>query len=310
MKLLEEKINTAVSLKNILFATDFSDVSEGALPYAAAMSLRYGGMVHVAHVLPDITLVRPSPIDPVTIGSIYEDAHSAAQEKMQQLSLKIKGFPHHTYIRRGKVSEVLSEIIREHQIDLLVAGTHGRTGVGKLLLGSVAEEIFRQATCPVLTVGPRVPKLSNSRGSRGNAEIAPANLEFRHILYATDFTPDSLAASYAFSLAQEFRTRLTLLHVIEEYGDHLYDRPRPIDAALRKLEDLIPEEADLRFAPEPTVEFGSPADRILQTAAERDADLIVLGIRPGHIDASTHLPWATAHKVIVGAHCPVLTVRG
>jgi nucleotide-binding universal stress UspA family protein len=310
MRLLEEKINTAVSLKNILFATDFSVVSEEALPYAAAMSLRYGGIVHVVHVLPEITLVRPSPIDPVTIGSIYEDAHSGAQEKMQQLSLKIKGFPHHTYLRRGKVSEVLSKIIGEHQIDLIVAGTHGRTGVGKLLMGSVAEEVFRQATCPVLTVGPGVPKRSTSPVRRHDAELVPTKLEFRHILYATDFTPDSLAASYAFSLAQEFRTRLTLLHVIEEYGEHLYDRPGPIDAALRKLEDLTPEEADLRFAPEPTVEFGSPADRILQTAAERDADLIVLGVKPGRIDASTHLPWATAHKVVVGSHCPVLTVRG
>jgi nucleotide-binding universal stress UspA family protein len=311
MKLLAEQINTAVSLKNILFATDFSNVSEGALPYAAAMSLRYGGMVHVAHVLPEIILVRPSPIDPVTIGSIYEDAHSAAQEKMQQLSLKIKGFPHHTYIRHGKVSEVLSEIIREHQIDLLVAGTHGRTGVGKLLMGSVAEEIFRQATCPVFTVGPRVPQLSSSPVRRHDAELAPAKLEFRHILYATDFTPHSLAgASYAFSLAREFRTRLTLLYVIEEYGGHLHDRPGPIDAALRKLEDLTPQEADLRYAPEPIVEFGSPADRILQAAAERDADLIVLGVRADHVDASTHLPWATAHKVVARANCPVLTVRG
>jgi nucleotide-binding universal stress UspA family protein len=311
MRLLEERINTAISLKNILFATDFSDVSEGALPYAAAMSLRYGGIVHVAHVLPETTLVRPSPIDPVTIGSIYEDAHSGAQEKMQQLSLKIKGFPHHTYIRHGKVSQVLSEIISEHQIDLLVAGTHGRTGVGKLLLGSVAEEIFRQASCPVLTVGPRVPKLSRSLVRRHDAVVAPAKLEFRHILYATDFTPHSLAgASYAFSLAGEFRTRLTLLHVIETYGERLYDRPGPIDAALRKLEDLIPEEEDLRWAPEPIVEFGSPADRILQKAAERDADLIVLGVRSDHIDASTHLPWATAHKVVARANCPVLTVRG
>jgi nucleotide-binding universal stress UspA family protein len=152
VKLLEEQINTAISLKNILFATDFSDVSEAALPYVTAMSLRYGGTVHVAHVLPEINFVRPSPIDPVSIGSIYEDAHSGAQEQMQQLSLTIKGFPHRTYVRRGKVSEVLSEIIREQEIDLLVVGTHGGTGVGKLLLGSVAEEIFRQATCPVFTV--------------------------------------------------------------------------------------------------------------------------------------------------------------
>jgi len=247
----------------------------------------------------------------VTIGSIYEDAHSAAQEKMQQLSLKIQGFPHHTYIRHGKVSEVLSEIIREHQIDLLVASTHGRTGLGKLVMGSVAEEIFRHAPCPVFTVGPRVPKLGRSPIRRHDAEITPAKLEFRHILYATDFTPHSLAgASYAFSLAAEFRTRLALLHVIEEYGGPLYDRPGPIDAALRKLEDLTPQEVDLRYAPEPIVEFGSPADRILQAAEDRDAGLIVLGVRPDHIDASTHLPWATAHRVVTQANCPVLTVRG
>jgi nucleotide-binding universal stress UspA family protein len=80
--------------------------------------------------------------------------------------------------------------------------------------------------------------------------------------------------------------------------------------SLRKLEDLTPQEVDLRYAPEPIVEFGSPADRILQAAEDRDAGLIVLGVRPDHIDASTHLPWATAHRVVTQANCPVLTVRG
>src|SRR5215472_8649799 len=160
MKLLEEKLTTAVALKNILFATDFSQASDAALPYVAAMSLRYGGMVHLAHVLPEISLVRPSAIDPVTVGSIYEDAHSGAQEKIQQIALRFRGFPHRTHIRHGKVSEMLDEIIRENEIDLLVTGTHGRTGLGKLLLGSVAEELFRRAKCPVLTVGPKAPKIT------------------------------------------------------------------------------------------------------------------------------------------------------
>ena len=311
MELLEEKISTAISLKNILFATDFSDASETALSYAAAMSLRYGGMVHVAHVLPELNVVRPSPIDPITIGSIYEDAHSGTQEKMHQLSLRLKGFPHHTYIRHGKVSKVLSQIIDENQIDLLVTGTHGRTGIGKLLLGSVAEEVFRTATCPVLTVGPRVQKLASSPNHPATDAITPTNVEFRRILYATDFTPHSLAAApYAFSLAREFGTRLTLLHVIEEYGEHLHDRPGPIDAALLELKKLAWEEAGLRYAPETLVEFGSPPASILETAMQRDADMIVLGVRPDHIDASTHLPWATAHKVVAQASCPVLTVRG
>ena len=311
MELLEEKISTAISLKNILFATDFSDASETALGYAAAMSLRYGGIVHVAHVLPELNVVRPSPIDPITIGSIYEDAHSGTQEKMQQLSLRLKGFPHHTYIRHGKVSKVLSQIIDENQIDLLVTGTHGRTGIGKLLLGSVAEEVFRTATCPVLTVGPRVQKLASSPNHPATDAITPTNLKFRRILYATDFTPHSLAAApYAFSLTREFGTRLTLLHVIEEYGEHLHDRPGPIDAALLELKKLAWEEAGLRYAPETLVEFGSPPASILETAMQRDADMIVLGVRPDHIDASTHLPWATAHKVVAQASCPVLTVRG
>jgi nucleotide-binding universal stress UspA family protein len=309
VKLLEEKVNTAVSLKNILFATDFSEVSEAALPFVAAMSLRYGGMVHVAHVLPKVELAPPSPIDPVTIGSIYEEAHSDAQERMQQLSLRLEGLPHRTYIRRGKATQVISDIIRENDVDLLVAGTHGRTGVGKLLMGSVAEEIFRTAMCPVLTVGPHFPGLTDL--GRHERDIRPTRINFRQILYATDLSSQSpAAASYAFSLAQEFRSRLILLHVIEGYGEHLYERPGQIDGAFRKLEALQPEEADLRWAPLPMVEFGSPADHILQTAMERDADLIVLGARPGHSEAATHLPWTTAHKVVAHANCPVLTVRG
>ena len=306
MKLLEEKNNTAISLKNILFATDFSEVSEAALRYAAAMSFRYGGMVHVVHAIPEINLVHPTAIAPATVGSLYEDPHRDAQEKMQDLSLRLRGLPHHTYIRRGKVSEVLSGVIREHKVDLLIAGTHGRTGLGKLFLGSVAEEIFRSAVCPVFTVGPKVPRPQH----RWNSEIEPISVEFRQILYATDFSSQSLAAaSYAFSLAQEFRSRLILLHVIEEYDEHLHERPGPIDAAMRKLEGLESEHADLRWAPEPMVEFGSPSDHILRTAAERETDLIVLGTRPGHIEAATHLPWATAHKVVTRANCPVLTVR-
>jgi nucleotide-binding universal stress UspA family protein len=310
VNLLEEKISTAVSIKNILFSTDFSEASEAALPYAAAMSLRYGGMVHVAHVLPAVNRIRPSAIDPAIIGAIYEDAYSDTQEKMQRLSTRLRGFAHHTYIRHGKVSEVLSEMIREHDVDLLIAGTHGRTGVGKLLLGSVAEEIFRTVTCPVLTVGPKVPRAFRASQHGRDEDIKPTSVEFRQILYATDFTPQSLAAgSYAFSLAREFRSQLILLHVIEKYHEHLQDRPGPIDLAFRRLEELKHEDAALRYRPEPTVKLGSPVERILQTAAERNADLIVLGAQR-HSGGAVHLLWTTAHQVVAQANCPVLTVLG
>jgi len=314
MKLQEEKINTAVSLRNILVATDFSAVSEAALPYATAISRRYGSMVHLAHVVPISKFpVRPGAVDPTTIGSIYEETHTEAQEMMQRLAGRLRGFPHQTYVRHGKMCDVLSEIIREQEVDLLVVGTHGRTGVGKLVMGSVAEEILRQVSCPVLTVGPKVHKSPQLCGFEGDREVLQSEIEFRRILYATDFAPHSLAAaSYAFSLAREFRARLTLLHVIEEYGEHLHVRPGPIEAPLRKLEELTSEEGALRYSPERVVEFGSPADSILQTASEREADLIVLGVRAadGQLGAATHLPLATGHRVITRANCPVLTIRG
>ncbi len=312
MNLLEEKLETAVAIKNILFATDFSEVSEAALPYVTALSLRYGSTVHVAHVLPDATFVRPSPVDPVIFGSIYEQAHSGAQEKIQRLSERLRGFPHHTYVRHGKVCDALSEIIREQEIDLLVAGTHGRTGLGKLVMGSVAEEIFRQAPCPVLTVGPRVAGTQGVRGPRHDHELSPVQIKFRHIFCATDFKPNSVeTVSYAVSLAREFRAHLTLLHVIEDYGDRLREHPGPIDITLRKMEELLPYDAGLRYPRELLAEFGTPGELILQAASERDSDLIVLGVQSaaGHIGAATHLGGSTAHRVVVGANCPVLTVR-
>jgi nucleotide-binding universal stress UspA family protein len=181
VNLLEEKLNPIVSLKNILFATDFSDVSEAVLPYVAAMSLRYGGTVHVAHVLPAASVIRPSAIDPVTIGAIYEDAHSDAQAKMQRLSVRLQGFPHRTYIRHGAVTEILSEIICEHEVDLLVEGTHGRTAIGRLLMGSVAEQVFRTVTCPVLTVRPKIPRAPGVLKRGRNEDIEPTGVEFRQV---------------------------------------------------------------------------------------------------------------------------------
>lgn len=312
MNLLEEKIGTAIAIKNILFATDFSEVSEAALPYVTALSLRYASTIHIAHVLPEVTFLRPGAPDPAVIGSIYEDAHSNAQEKIQTLSLRLRGYPHKTYIRHGKVAEVLEGFVRDQEIDLLVLGTHGRTGLGRLLMGSVAEEIFRVAPCPVLTVGPRVRPVGAGSQARHDRELAVSHVNFHHILYGTNFRPDAArAGAYALSIASEFHSKLTLLHVIEDYGDHLHEHPGPIDQALAQLRDLLPDQERLRYTPELLARYGTPAEAILEGAEDRDADLIVLGVKPAmnHLNAATHLSASTVHKVVVGANCPVLTLR-
>ena len=143
-------------------------------------------------------------------------------------------------------------------------------------------------------------------------ELAPLPVQIRNILYATDFSQQSSTAiTLALSLAREFHARLSLLHVIDDYGDHMNENPSPTDIALRMLQELIPTETGLQHAPEVLAQFGVPAEAILQTAAERETDLIVLGARPanGHLRAATHLSIGVAHRIIVGANCPVLTVK-
>ena len=230
---------------------------------------------------------------------------------METLASHLETIPHHTYVREGEVWESLSDIILAREIDLLVVGTHGRTGVEKLVLGSKAEEILRLAPCPVLTVGPKIAGRAKLTAIEGEGkDLTPLEISVGQIVYATDFSPESLAAApFATSLAQEFQSKLTLLHVIEKYKD-MDHQPGPIDLALQRLEKLVPEEASLWCSPRPSVQFGPPADCILQEALDSKADLIVLGVRAasGNLGAATHLPWATAHKVIAQAHCPVLTI--
>lgn len=299
-----------LAVKNVLFATDFSPTSESALPYAAAICRRFGSTLHTVHVLSEAgLLMMAGGVDYVSMGTIYEDAENEAKERLDQISEHIEGIPHRNYVRHGQVWKTLADIIAENEVDLLVVGTHGRTGLGRLLLGSVAENILRHAPCPVLTVGPKVsgraklPELF----SRGR-DLAPPELELRQIVFATNFARNAaLAASDAIALAQEFRARLTLMHVIEDYTE-LGSEPGAIEDSLHRLRELIPKNSQLQHVPETLLEFGNAPERILKAAAEREADMIILGARSSEIGA-THLPWSAAHHVIAQARCPVMTIR-
>jgi len=307
---LEQNTSTRVALKNVLFATDFSTAAETAVPYTMAICRRYDSTLHVVHIIPEFNiLAHADTANPVTFGSAYEAALHDARERMKSLLPDFETIPHHhTYIRRGKIWNVIAEIVDKQRIDLLIIGTHGRTGVGKLLMGSVAEGIVRHAPCPVMTVGPKAFGRIKQEFQPGGKDFSPAEIELRQIIFATDFTAGSLAAApFAISLAEEFQARLGLLHVMEEKKGERTDRTESI---LDRLRRLVPNEASLWCQPEPIVKFGPPAECIVQAASENNADLIVLGVRPvGGRVAATHLPWTTAHRVIAHASCPVLTVR-
>lgn len=302
---------SAISVRNVLFATDFSETSEAALPYAAAICRRFGSTLHTAHVLSDAgLLMMTGGVDYVSMGTIYEDALAEAREKMEHISDRVEGIPHRNHVRHGQVWKNLAGVIDENEIDLVVVGTHGRTGLGKLLLGSVAEDILRHAACPVLTVGPKVSGRAKlpALGSHGR-DLAPPELDVRQIVFATNFAASAARlAQRAISLAKEFHARLTLMHVIEDYT-RLGSDPGPIEESTRTLKELIPADAALQHLPETVIEFGRAPERILKIAAEREADMIVLGARASTEVGTTHLPWSSAHHVIAQAHSPVLTVR-
>jgi len=230
-------------------------------------------------------------------SDLPRQAAVAEMSKLEQSPL-LQGFPHQAAVEEGAVWDCLARMIREQETDLLIMGTHGRRGLQKLLMGSVAEELFRLAPCPVLTVGPGVAP-------------AAGTAEFHRILFATDFSKESQAAlPYAVSLAQENQARLTLLHVVETAAPgYLADPDRVLAYFKKKLEELLPREAALWCEPELALESGAPGEGILKVAEEQHADLIVLGVRPIR-RLATHLPIATAHEVVCHAACPVLTVRG
>jgi len=289
-----------IQLKNIIFLTDFSEASEAALPFAMAIAREYGAAVHALHVLLPEAFMYTSP--EATMVSIEAQEECAVAE-MQRTDSQLAGVVHEgNVVRSAEMWTAVAEAIEGTHADLLVLGTHGRTGAQKVMLGSVAEEVFRKSPIPVLTIGPRARS-----GLHGAAR-------FHRVLFATDFNSESKAAApFAVSLAQENQAQLILMHVLDG-GREQTGRGRPgksIADAMHALLEMVPPDAELWCRPEPVVQYGSPAERILVEAKGRNVDLIVLGVRnaAGRLRVATRLSRSVAYQVVANAPCPVLTVR-
>jgi len=287
---------TRITLSNILLATDFSASATKALPYAGDLATRFGAKLLVVHAKAPFNYAMAPEAWPTK-------ADEGIETEMQELRASLaKSFPEvrsETLISTGTAWEAVAAILEKQKIDLIIVGTRGRTGLGRLLLGSQAEEILRRASCPVLTVGPHAEPRTGALSS---------------VLYATDFGPESQAAApYAISIAQENQAGLTLLHVIEAPRTGELVLPRDLETSTATvLRAIVPNEAKFWCEPRCVVEQGRPAEKICDVAARYHADMIVLGARKptGVPGAATHLSMATVHQVVTLAHCPVLTVRG
>ncbi len=291
------EVNRMVQIKKILVATDFSLFSDRALDYALAVARRYKSQIYLTHILAldPYAMVTPE----LAMASIERLRQNAARHFSEiQKSERLERVPYEVVIEEGPFWPTMESVIKREGIDFIIAGTRGAGAVSKLLVGSTAEEIFRQAQVPVLTVGP-------------DAEKGPLyEAEFRNILFATDFGLGAeREGAYAFSLAQEHRSKLTVLHVIAPEKDLLESHLElKKQAVTQQMRELVPSTAKYLCWPQFLATSGDAVDEILRVAKETKADLIVMGAKrmKGLAD---HAPNTKAYRVVSGSICPVLTIR-
>lgn len=291
-------VATRVAFKNVLLATDFSEVSQHALLHALAMAKRYDARLTVVHVAQPESQV-PLPMEPVPLELDWQKKRGAEALARLEGFEALHMYPHEMVLKQGSPWPEISDLIAERDIDLIVLGTHGRGILGTLFLGSVAEQVLRHATCPVLTIGPDV------------LTSLVDHEQLTHVLFATDFSEGSMhALPYALSLAEESNAEITLLHVLEQLEPMPLEYSKELLSDYRKrLWDMVPTDASLWCKPHVAVESGLAADLIVRKANEGHADLIVMGVHSAGL-AANHLPWTVIHSVVRRARCPVLTVKG
>jgi nucleotide-binding universal stress UspA family protein len=300
-------IAAALKPRSILIATDFSEASEKELRYSLALARFYESKFCLAHVVSSLGLTMAGP---GAIAACQEAVSREAADLEDSLiqAGALTGIQHKFILRHGELWPELREIIRQESADLLIIGTHGRHGIAKLFFGSIAEQIFRQADCPVLTFGPH----TDDRPWFGTSST------HRTFLFATDFGPASLhGLPQAIAAANQFGAKLAFLSITpaapSSTDEAVTDWQE--DVRMRTLQRLaeLADDTGLDTRPQLYAEFKSErpvSDKILETADKLGADLIIMGCHgSAYTGLISHLDLATTYDVICQARSPVLTVN-
>ncbi|MEM1054821.1 MAG: universal stress protein [Bacteroidota bacterium] len=279
-------------IRSILFPTDLSACAEGAFSHAAFLAERFGASLHVLHV-------RENPNEPpadwfdtlrISPEDIFADLKMPMPEEDRPFGL-IEIEDHE--VEASDVSAATLHHAATHSADLIVMGTHGRTGIRRAVIGSIAEAVVRRARCPVLTVRP---------SARGDESA------LRRILVALeDAHPRPWQVAWGARLAHAYGSHLDLVHIVAL--SPLHPGPSPAQRRghrdLRVLEESL--EAEGLRATSRVVE-GEPAHAILDTAARLQPDLLVVGSQ-GKTGMRRALLGSVSERVIREAPCPVFVSR-
>jgi nucleotide-binding universal stress UspA family protein len=279
----------AVTFEQILVPTDFSETSQRALEYAKAIAKQDKSQLLLVHVGPPLNLITPPEAAWVDVAEL----ESAEEERLEQSGAELRsvGYRARTISLTGALYDELLSAVKQNGVDLIVLGTHGRKGYDRLLLGSDAEAILRQAHCPVLLVGPAVPALQDK------------TWHLREVICATTLDPRSAkVAAFAHKLAAQHGADLVLFHA---------QNPESPDADWVSFEEAfhqyVPEGFGTCSCLRTRLATTAPGTSIVDLAKQRGCDLIVMGAHPAS-SMATHLSPGTAAKVLIEAPCPVMTM--
>ncbi|MGZ4828987.1 MAG: universal stress protein [Candidatus Angelobacter sp.] len=292
------RCRTETAISNVVLATDFSAESLQAVDCARRLCNQHNAKLFVVHVM-DVFPFALS--DDHAAKARIEEIRDKAEAQMNEFVRA--HYPEETRFKpaliEGETSTAIEKFIREHEIDLIVLGSRGDTGISRLFEGSMAEEVFRTAQCPVMVVGPK-------------ARVQPDTAMFGRLLFATDLSRFSRSAlpHVEYLLDGNPSAKLTLAHFLEPEVANVYERHQLRRWLEGQLREMIGNEFRSQIE-DVVVESCSPHEGMLKMAEGLHSDVLVLGVRSGggFTRAATHGLCSTAIRVVSEISCPVLTVR-
>jgi nucleotide-binding universal stress UspA family protein len=278
----------------IVVATDLTD-TEYLLPHAIAQARASNASLILVHA------VLPHESMPVETGAIpYYDPLRMDRDARLMLDglardIRSQGVDCVAAVRHGFVPDIVADVVRNSGAGRLILGTHGRRGLKKFVLGSVARQLLETVDVPVCTVGPRAHRKTSDAPSM---ILHPVSLAGMH----------ESSAALSVSLGRQFAAKVMLLHVIIPGPSVLRDPAAAVSAATAELEKLVPEKARAWTKVQAQIGHGNVVQEILTAAQETQAGLIVLGV---HAPAHSWLPGTepAAYKILVSAPCPVISLK-
>lgn len=284
-----------IAIHNILLATDFSDCSKRALGYALGIASRYKSQLHLFHC------IDPTPynlIDPSPIQTACDDARRELEQLVSDLRRehRTRNVKLNTLVSAGDLIDLLTDAVKNLNVDLIIVGTHGRTGWRKAILGSVTELVVDQSSCPVLSVGRFADRIRIQ-------EFGPESILLAYGASARS----QLAESYAVSLARKYNSRLSVVDVVDDKGGRVLAQVSQLKLSEHDVRNTT-LDAPLTIPSQLPIDIDAQSDLILQVADQTAADVIVLAVPATH-RFSDRFVSTNSYRVVCGARCPVLTVH-